>query len=168
MEPLKIIITGPVGAGKSTLIRTLSETEVVDTDAPTTEEIGKPTTTVALDHGTLRLDGHLLHLFGTPGQERFDFMWEVLAEGSLGILLLVRGDQPDKLPLARNILDFVRSRAPAPYVVGITHLDQPKVWQPEEIALFFGTPLEQVVGLDPRNPKEAVRPLVRLLELIGT
>jgi len=168
MEPLKVIVTGPVGAGKSTLIRTLSETEVVDTDAAATEAIGKATTTVALDHGTLHLDGHLLHLFGTPGQERFDFMWEILAEGALGILLLARADRPDKLPAARNILDFVRSRAPVPYVVGVTHLDRPKVWQPGEVALFLGTPLEQVVGLDPRDPAEAARPLARLLELIGT
>ena len=168
MEPLKIIITGPVGAGKSTLIRTLSETEVVDTDAAATEAIGKETTTVALDHGTLHLDGHLLHLFGTPGQERFDFMWEILSQGALGILLLVRADRPDKLPAARNILDFVRSRAPVPYVVGVTHLDRPKVWRPEEVALFLGTPLEQVVGFDPRDPAEAARPLARLLELIGT
>ncbi len=168
MEPLKVIVSGPVGAGKSTLIRTLSETEVVDTDAIATEAIGKPTTTVALDHGTLRLDGHLLHLFGTPGQERFDFMWEILAEGALGILLMVRADRPDTLPVARNILDYIKSRAPVPYVVGVTHLDQPKVWQPEEVALFLGTPLEHAVGFDPRKPEEAVRPLVRLLELIGT
>lgn len=167
MEPLKVIVTGPVGAGKSTLIRTLSETPVVDTDAPATEAIGKATTTVALDHGTLELEGHLLHLFGTPGQERFDFMWEVLTEGALGILLLARADRPDQLAQARNILDFVRTRAPVPYVVGLTHLDRPRVWQPEEVALFLATPKEQVVGLDPRRPEEAARPLMRLLELIG-
>jgi len=168
MEPLKVIISGPVGAGKSTLIRTLSETEVVDTDAVATESIGKATTTVALDHGTLHLDGQLIHLFGTPGQDRFDFMWEILSQGALGILLMVRADRPDKLPAARNILDFIVSRIPVPYVVGVTHLDLPKVWQPEEIAMFLGTPLERVVGFDPRKPDQAVRPLVRLLELIGT
>jgi len=168
MEPLKVIITGPVGAGKSTLIRTLSETEVVDTDAIATEAIGKATTTVALDHGTMHLDGQLLHLFGTPGQDRFDFMWEILAKGALGILLMVRADRPDTIPAARNILDFVVSRTPVPHVVGVTHLDKPKVWQPEEIALFLGTPLERVVGFDPRQPEDAARPLARLLELIGT
>jgi len=168
MEPLKVIITGPVGAGKSTLIRTLSETEVVDTDAIATEDIGKATTTVALDHGTMHLDGHLVHLFGTPGQERFDFMWEILSKGALGILLMVRADRPDSFPKARNILDFIVSRAPVPHVVGVTHLDQPKVWKPEEISLFLGTPLERVVGFDPRKPEEAVRPIARLLELIGT
>ncbi len=168
MEPLKVIVTGPVGAGKSTLIRTLSETEVVDTDAIASENIGKPTTTVALDHGTLHVGEHLIHLFGTPGQDRFDFMWEILAEGALGILLMVRADRPDTLPAARNILDLIVSRSPVPYVVGVTHLDQPKVWQPEEIALFLGTSLEHVVGFDPRKPEEATRPLERLLELIGT
>jgi len=167
VEPLKIIVTGPVGVGKSTLIRTLSETEVVDTDAKSTQEIGKPTTTVALDHGTLRLGEHLLHLFGTPGQERFDFMWDVLSEGALGILLMVRADRPDTLSAARRILDFITSRAPAPHVVGVSHLDQPEVWQPEEIALFLNEPPERVVAFDPRDPRDAVRPLARLLELIA-
>ncbi len=167
MEPLKLIVTGPVGAGKSTLIRTLSETEVVDTDALASEAIGKATTTVALDHGTLQLDGHLLHIFGTPGQDRFDFMWEILAEGALGVLLLVRADRPETLPAARNILDFVVSRTQVPHVVGVTHLDRPQVWRPEEVALFLGTPPERAVGFDPRDREEAVKPLVRLLELMG-
>ena len=167
MNPLKVIVTGPVGAGKSTLIRTLSETPVVDTDAPVSQDIGKPTTTVALDHGTLHLDGYLLHLFGTPGQERFDFMWEVLSDGALGIVLLVRAHQPADLPQARNILDFITSRVAVPHVVGVTHLDMERVWQPEEIAVFLGTPPERVVGCDPRSPQAAIKPLVRLLELIG-
>jgi len=167
MEPLKIVVGGPVGAGKSTLIRTLSQSEVVDTDVPASEAIGKPTTTVALDHGMLRLDGHLLHLFGTPGQERFDFMWEVLSEGALGVLLLVRADTPAQLPAARSMLDFIVSRVPVPHVVGLTHLDGGKVWTPGEVALFMGTDPELVVGLDPRDSTKAVRPLLRLLELVA-
>ena len=166
MEPLKVIITGPVGAGKSTLIRTLSETEVVDTDAAASEDIGKEMTTVAMDYGTLHLGDQLLYLFGTPGQERFDFMWDVLTEGALGMLMLVRGDRPEDLGPARRMLDYLLSQHPVPHVVGVTRQDRPPVWGPEEVALFLGLPKERVVGLNATDPKSAVQPLVRLLELM--
>ena len=83
--PLKIVMAGPVGAGKTTFIRSLSEIPVVDTDEIATEDIGKETTTVAMDFGMLTLDEIPIFLFGTPGQDRFDFMWEVLCEGALGL-----------------------------------------------------------------------------------
>ncbi len=166
MEPLKIVVSGPVGSGKSTFIRTLSETEVVDTDALASEAIGKALTTVAMDYGTLRLDGQLLYLFGTPGQERFDFMWDVLTQGALGLVLLVRGDQPDDFPQARRQLDYLLSQQSVPYVVGVTRQDRPPVWGPGEVALYMGQPPERVVGLDATNPRSAVTPLLRLLELM--
>ncbi len=166
MEPLKVVVSGPVGAGKSTLIRTLSETEIVDTDARASEAIGKELTTVAMDYGTLRLDGQLLYLFGTPGQERFDFMWDVLTEGALGMVLLVRGDRPQDFPQARRQLDYLLSQRPVPYVVGVTRQDQPPVWSPAEVALYLGQPSERVVGLNATEPRSAASPLVRLLELM--
>jgi len=166
MEPLKVVVAGPVGAGKSTLIRTLSETEVVDTDALTSEDIGKPTTTVAMDYGPIHLGDQLLYLFGTPGQDRFDFMWDVLSEGALGLLLLIRGDKPEDFVPARRLLDYLTSRQPVPYVIGVTRQDQPPVWGPEEVAPFFGVPLERVVGINAKDPQSAAKPLIRLVELI--
>ena len=166
MEPIKIVVSGPVGAGKSTFIRTLSETEIVDTDARASEAIGKALTTVAMDYGTLRLDGQLLYLFGTPGQERFDFMWDVLTQGALGMVLLVRGDKPEGFPQARRQLDYLLSQQPVPYVVGVTRQDRPPVWGPEEVALYMGQPPERVVGLNATDPGSAVTPLLRLLELM--
>jgi len=166
MEPLKVVVSGPVGSGKSTLIRTLSETEIVDTDALASEAIGKDLTTVAMDYGTLRLDDQLVYLFGTPGQERFDFMWDVLTEGALGMLLLVRGDRPQDFPAARRQLDYLLSRRPVPYVVGVTRQDRPPVWGPDEVALYLGQPAERVVGLNATEPQSAASPLVRLLELM--
>jgi len=167
MEPLKVVVTGPVGAGKSTLIRTISETEIVDTDALASEDIGKETTTVAMDYGTLYLGDQLLYLFGTPGQDRFDFMWDVLSQGALGLLLLIRGDRPEDFVPARRLLDYLTSRQPVPYVIGVTRQDQPPVWGPEEVAPFFGVPEERVVGLNAKDPRSAVAPLVRLLELLA-
>lgn len=91
MADLKILFTGPMGAGKTTAIAAVSETPPVNTDvASTEEEAGKPTTTVGLDFGTVTLDGgERLRLFGTPGQARFDFLWPILGRDALGIVILL-------------------------------------------------------------------------------
>ena len=80
-EILRIVVTGGVGAGKTTFIRTISEIDVVDTDKRATDELAelKEKTTVALDFGKLTITPtQSLHLYGTPGQSRFDFMWDIL------------------------------------------------------------------------------------------
>lgn len=81
MAILRVVVTGGVGAGKTSLIRTISEIEVVDTDKKATDEVRqlKEKTTVALDFGRLTIaSNQSLHLYGTPGQLRFDFMWDIL------------------------------------------------------------------------------------------
>lgn len=163
---VKIVIAGPVGAGKTTLIGTVSEVTVLDTDVVASEDIGKPTTTVALDHGVVTLGDTRLHLFGTPGQERFDFVWELLAEGALGVVVLLRADKPEQLPKARYIRDFIASRTGARVVVAPTHLDMPQRWSVEEIAAFMRVPLPDVVATDPRTRDGALRPLRRIVEKI--
>jgi hypothetical protein len=96
----KIVISGGFGVGKTTLIGTISEIEPLVTEAAMTEasvgvdNVGglanKTTTTVALDFGRITLDRSLvLYLFGTPGQERFNFLWDDLANGALGAIVLV-------------------------------------------------------------------------------
>ncbi len=97
MSHYKIIFTGPVGSGKTTAITTISDTPPVATDAQASDMTvsRKPTTTVAMDYGTLRLgDEGRIHLYGTPGQERFDFMWDILTEGGIGLVLLLDNTRP--------------------------------------------------------------------------
>ena len=77
MEVLRLVVTGPFGAGKSTFIRSISEIDTVDTDCKATDETAqlKQKTTVALDFGRLQFGKNMsLHIYGTPGQTRFDFM----------------------------------------------------------------------------------------------
>jgi signal recognition particle receptor subunit beta len=90
---IKIVITGPFAAGKTQFIRTISEIEPVTTERKTTakeEKAVKGQTTVAMDFGKIAIDDeHELYLFGTPGQSRFDFMWDILGKGALGVIVLV-------------------------------------------------------------------------------
>ncbi len=89
----KIIITGAVGAGKTTAIGALTDQTALQTDAVASDSITsqrKQTTTVALDYGVVKLnDEDVAHVYGTPGQERFDFMWDILSEGAHGLILLI-------------------------------------------------------------------------------
>ncbi|HLR45903.1 MAG TPA: ATP/GTP-binding protein [Deinococcales bacterium] len=166
MKPLKLVIAGPVAAGKTTFVRTLSTTEVVNTDEAATEEIGKDSTTVAMDFGTLNLDGIPLQLFGTPGQERFDFMWEVLSEGALGLIMLVHGQRPADFPRARDIFEFITSRIPVPFLIGVTHQDLEPVWAPDEVADYFGVDHNHAIGLNATNHASAYRVLAHLVRNI--
>ena len=164
MIPMKLVISGPVGAGKTTFVQALSETEVISTEADATEDIGKPTTTVAFDFGTLNIDGQELHLYGTPGQDRFDFMWDVLCEGALGLVLLVAGNKPQDFLHARHILEFITSRNPVPFIVGVTRQDLPGVWNPADVAAYFDLPAAQVLGVVATDPNSSRGLLIRLLE----
>ncbi len=93
MQTVKMVVTGPFSSGKTEFIRSISEIEVVSTEREVTsdnERREKDATTVAMDFGRITVDDDLvLYLFGTPGQRRFDFMWEILAEGMLGFIVMV-------------------------------------------------------------------------------
>ena len=123
----KIIFTGPVGAGKTTAISAISDIPVLKTDenAQDMTKKRKQTTTVAMDYGLLNLgDGERIHLYGTPGQERFDFMWEILTQGGLGLILLLDNSRPDPFKdmqfFVNSFSDFISDRK---MVVGITHME---------------------------------------------
>ena len=123
---VKIVLTGPFGAGKTTLIRTISEITVLSTERGISDETSarKRETTVAMDFGRIGIDSDLvLYLFGTPGQDRFEFMWEVLGEGMLGYVLVIDGDRVESPDEARSILDAFRKMAKVPFVVAVNRTD---------------------------------------------
>lgn len=97
---IKILFTGPMGAGKTTAISAISDFPAVSTEVDN-NDLGmsmKDQTTVALDFGQMTLNDDLvLRLYGTPGQERFNFMWEILSEGALGVIILLDASHPDAL-----------------------------------------------------------------------
>jgi small GTP-binding protein len=135
-QAVKIVVTGPFSAGKTTLIRTISEITVLSTEKDISDHTRsrKAETTVAMDFGRITIDRDLvLYLFGTPGQDRFDFMWEILGEGMLGYILLVDSSREDSLEEAVGILEAFRKMARVPFVValnraaGIEPADEDKV-----------------------------------------
>jgi uncharacterized protein len=166
VKPLKLIVSGPVGAGKTTFIQSLSEIPVVETDEFASEDIGKTRTTVAMDFGMLELDGVRIQLWGTPGQVRYKFMWDILSEGALGLVLLLAGDQPQDFITARSMLEYITSRHPVPYLVGVTRQDLPDVWSPEDVADFFNLPSNRVFGMNATRATSSVGALISLLEQV--
>jgi len=121
-QAVKVVVTGPFAAGKTTLIRTISEITVLSTERGVTDSTRKrkAETTVAMDFGRITIDRDLvLYLFGTPGQDRFDFMWEILGEGMIGYLLLIDADREDSVEQAAAIHQAFRKMARVPYVVAL-------------------------------------------------
>ncbi len=127
MAEYKIIVSGPIGAGKSTALAAVSDSAPVTTEACNTRrfEADKATTTVALDYGEVALgDGDVLRLYGTPGQDRFDFMREILARGALGLVILLDAQRPDPAADLRHfVVDFKLDEASLPFVIGVTKTD---------------------------------------------
>jgi uncharacterized protein len=122
----KIIFTGPVGSGKTTAIAALSEIPPIKTDVAASDmtKKRKASTTVALDYGLIQKNGKKIHLYGTPGQERFDFMWDILRTGSIGLVLLLDNSRPDPFCDMRFFLEAFRTFIQETgLVIGITQMD---------------------------------------------
>ena len=121
MKAYKIVITGPFNAGKTAFIDAISDIAMVTTERrisdPGIATGAKSETTVAMDYGQKRLGDAMLHLYGTPGQARFEFMWSILAKEMDAFVLLV--DSTDKMSLmdAKQVMQQFRKRAKVPYVV---------------------------------------------------
>ena len=169
-RPLKIVITGPFSAGKTTLIGTISEVAIVGTERDVTDEgrNQKAKTTVAMDFGRITFAEDLsLFLFGTPGQRRFEVMWEILSEGMIGFILLVNAADDRSLEEGSHILDQFKRYADVPYVVGVTHLDGVKE-DSAEVLTRVRSVLEvpetvEVVPCDPRSRDDVKTLMLNIL-----
>ncbi|MET8864817.1 ATP/GTP-binding protein [Nonomuraea sp. NPDC004580] len=148
--PVKLIIAGPFGVGKTTMVSALSEIEPLNTEEVLTQAgtlvddltgvNEKTTTTTAIDFGRLTLPGVVLYLFGAPGQTRFQVLWEELARGALGVLVLADTRRIDD---SFAVLDLVEN-AGIRYAVAVNHFpDSPE---------YPAEALRQALDLDPRTP----------------
>jgi uncharacterized protein len=167
MQTVKMVVTGPFNAGKSQFIQSVSEIDVVSTERKISSDAEKvkEATTVAMDFGRITVDSDLvLYLFGTPGQRRFDFMWEILSEGMLGFIVMVDSTRPETFREARSILETFRAYAPTPYVVAANKQDMKEAWEIDDIRIALR--LDKKVKLLPcvATEKETVKNV--LLELL--
>jgi signal recognition particle receptor subunit beta len=166
-QTVKMVVTGPFNAGKTQFVGAISEIDVVRTERKISSDAEKvkEQTTVAMDFGRITVDDDLiLYLFGTPGQRRFDFMWEILAEGMLGFVVLVDSSRPETFREAKSILETFRAYAPTPYVVAANKQDMADAWAVEDLRVALK--LDETVKLLPcvTSDKEKVKNV--LLELL--
>jgi uncharacterized protein len=168
---VKLVVTGPFDAGKTTLITTISEITVLSTErdvSPDQADRGSGRTTVAMDFGRITVDDDLaMYLFGTPGQARFEFMWDILAEGMLGFVLMVDAARADAMTEARRIRDHFTDQADVPYVVAVNKIDGDPGPVLEAVRSALELPDQvPVVAVDARDREDVKAALLTFLRVV--
>jgi small GTP-binding protein len=169
VQAVKIVITGAYAAGKTHFIRSISDIEPVSTEYEVTKEDErelKRETTVALDFGKIAIsDDVVLYIFGTPGQERFDFMWELLSEGSMGYVIMVDSCRPAHFAETQRLMARFAEITDAPFVVAANKQDDPAAlpisYVRRRLQLPYEIPVVPCVATDRASCKNV------LLSLLG-
>jgi len=167
----KILITGPFNAGKTTLIRYVSDEQTSGKDVQATDALAqyKSMTTVGLDFGILHVDEELdVHLFGTPGQARFNFMWKILSKGALGTIFLIDSSSQRAIDEAKKMYQFYRELSDMPIIIGATKRDLPDAKDLDALALELDTGDTPIIPCDTRKPDDSRLLVLSLLEEIIT
>ena len=172
--PVKIVVGGGFGAGKTTAISTLSEIPPVTTEAAMTAPAAtvdvapassrKAATTVAMDFGRLTLDDTLvLYLFGTPGQDRFGFMWPTLCAGALGGIVVI---DPSRVADGFVAIDYFE-KVGIPFVVAVNRFEDRENLSLDDVRAATNTgPEVPVLAVDARDHGSMTGAALRLLDLI--
>lgn len=164
MADVKVVVTGPVGSGKTTFVHSLTGDGVITTDEMVTNGLEKEETTVALDHGQVTIEGREMALFGTPGQERFDYMWEMLADGTDAVVLLIPADRAEAVAKADRILKHVMADRSIPLVAAITRSDLANGEAPSGVSDQLGATVGAVTPIDAREADECATVLRTLVD----
>lgn len=155
MQSVKVVVTGPFNSGKTTFIKSVSEITVLSTERQITDASGEGQgeTTVAMDFGRITIsDDVVLYLFGTPGQQRFSFMWETLSEGMLGFVVLVDALSGDSVREAVTMIEFFTGMSDVPFVVAANKIDPDDVTTLSSLRASLG--LAEDVALLPIDARD--------------
>jgi len=168
MQSVKVVVTGPFNAGKTTFIKSVSEITVLSTERQVSDAGGEGVgeTTVAMDFGRITVsDDVVLYLFGTPGQSRFSFMWETLSEGMLGFVVLVDAAEPQSFADAREMIAFFTEMSDVPFVVAANKVDADDtdslLQVRDDLQLAEGVPLLPMDARDKESVKAVLLALLR-------
>jgi signal recognition particle receptor subunit beta len=173
-QELKIVFTGPMGAGKTTAIAAISDAPPVSTEVGNHDQqsFAKASTTVALDYGEVEPEnGASVRLYGTPGQGRFSFMWEIIGRGALGVILLLDASSGTALnDLTSFVETFRRTTPDQAFVVGVGRLPEEYGARLEEfsLALLATGVVAPVFAVDVRVREDVLLLIETLLCILET
>ncbi|NTW50220.1 MAG: GTP-binding protein [Chlorobiales bacterium] len=169
MDYFKLVVTGAVNSGKTTFVRTISEIDPITTDELVTEGSVKQLktyTTVAMDYGRRTIDDDIvLHIYGTPGQERYYFSWDVLAEGAFGVIFLADSTSMESISTTKNIIKYFHERYTMPYLLCVTKLDNPGSIGYNEVLKQIDRPELFAMQCMPTKIEDVQNALITLLTL---
>jgi small GTP-binding protein len=166
----KVVVTGPFNVGKTEFVRTVSDIPIVSTEKRITDHLAstKEETTVAMDYGHTRLGDDMFHLYGTPGQPRFDFMWDILSTEMQAYLLLVDSSDRQSLLPAKQLLRVFSRKGRVPCLVVANKQDMDNALSVEEISKRLGldekTPIVPCVAIDKDSARNVMKELQVLLQ----
>lgn len=167
----KLVVTGMFNAGKTTFVNTLSDINTINTDKATSRKVEakvKSSTTVALDYGQIKLNDKVnIHLFGTPGQKRFDFMRELLADGMHGFIFLVDSTDKTSLEEATELLTLFKKRGKVPYILVANKVDRNGLNSVEirkQLKLSKQQPIVPCIATEKASARAVVERLIGMIE----
>ncbi|RUM57395.1 MAG: GTP-binding protein [Persephonella sp.] len=167
-DEIKVIITGHFSAGKTQFIKTLTG-NAVSTEVPLTdkgEAVEKDLTTVALDYGNIEIDGKKVHLFGTPGQERFDFMLDVLSKNFDAVIILLDSTNREGIEKTKKFIKYFINHK-KPLVIACNKQDLDNKLSISEISEILNIPekyLKPLVATDKNKTTSLVKEFVNFVE----
>lgn len=158
-ENVKIIITGAKHVGKTTFIHTISEIPLI-----TPEHDPAPLYTIAMDFGRITIEENLLlYLIGTPEGRRYDFIWEIMAAGMIGFVILVDSCDTSTFRESKSILDIFEAHSPFPSIVAANKQDLPGAWSVQDLRIALRIPGETPVLPCIATDKESVKAVLLAL-----